>query len=172
MFFLFPQVLHFLEGPYREVTAGRNGCPASDGCKLIATGPLEPFLVRLKVVDLRRHRARRCPFVFWQIWRFVTPGAAQERTPLRRSGSSSRSSCCSSLGAVVAWFTVEKALEFLLGVGRLQIQPFITADKYLTLVTLMIARVRRRVRVPGAPRVPVAGPGREHPPAPRTSGAG
>jgi len=44
-----------------------------------------------------------------------------------------------ALGAVVAWFTVEKALEFLLGVGGGDIQPFITADKYLTLVTLMIA---------------------------------
>ena len=44
-----------------------------------------------------------------------------------------------ALGGVVAWFTVEKALEFLLGVGGDSIQPFITADKYLTLVTLMIA---------------------------------
>jgi sec-independent protein translocase protein TatC len=43
------------------------------------------------------------------------------------------------LGAIVAWFTVQKALDFLLGVGGNQLQPFITADKYLTLVMLMIA---------------------------------
>ena len=42
------------------------------------------------------------------------------------------------MGAIVAWFTVEKALEFLLGVGGSSIQPFIAADKYLTLITLMI----------------------------------
>ena len=41
-------------------------------------------------------------------------------------------------GCFVAWFTVSKALEFLL-VGSVggQIQPFITADKYLTLIMLM-----------------------------------
>ena len=44
-----------------------------------------------------------------------------------------------ALGAVVAWFTVEKALEFLLHAGGGSIQPLIAADKYLTLVTLMIA---------------------------------
>ena len=38
----------------------------------------------------------------------------------------------------MAWFTVDKALEFLL-VGSVggEIQPFVTADKYLTLITLM-----------------------------------
>jgi len=43
-----------------------------------------------------------------------------------------------ALGAVVAWFTVVKALDFLLGVGGHSLQPFIVADKYLTLVTLMV----------------------------------
>ena len=38
----------------------------------------------------------------------------------------------------MAWFTVNKALEFLL-VGSVggEIQPFVAADKYLTLITLM-----------------------------------
>ena len=38
----------------------------------------------------------------------------------------------------MAWFTIDKALEFLL-VGSVggEIQPFVTADKYLTLITLM-----------------------------------
>ena len=42
------------------------------------------------------------------------------------------------MGAIVAWFTVTKALEFLLGIGGSSIQPFIVADKYLQLVSLMI----------------------------------
>jgi len=32
-----------------------------------------------------------------------------------------------------------ESLEFLLGAGGSQVQPFISADKYLTLVTLMVA---------------------------------
>ena len=78
------------------------------------------------------------PFVFWQIWRFVTPGLHKNE---RRYGVGFLIAIVIlfALGATVAWFTVEKALEFLLGAGGPAIQPFITADKYLTLVTLMIA---------------------------------
>ena len=42
------------------------------------------------------------------------------------------------MGVIVAWFTVSKALEFLLGIGGSSIQPFIVADKYLQLVSLMM----------------------------------
>ena len=68
------------------------------------------------------------------------------------------------LGGVVAWFTVEKALEFLLGVGGADIQPFITADKYLTLVTLMIAAFGVAFEFPVV-GVLDAGAGPEDPPA-------
>ena len=43
------------------------------------------------------------------------------------------------LGCVVAWFTITKALEFLLGVGGDSLRPLIDANKYLTLVMLMFA---------------------------------
>ena len=39
----------------------------------------------------------------------------------------------------MAWFTVTKALEFLLGVGGNDLRPLIDANKYLTLVMLMFA---------------------------------
>ena len=43
------------------------------------------------------------------------------------------------LGCVVAWFTVTKALEFLLHIGGPSLTPLIDANKYLTLVMLMFA---------------------------------
>jgi sec-independent protein translocase protein TatC len=139
VFFLYDHLLHFLSTPYEHVTRGKTACggTATHGCKLIATGPLEPFLVRLKV-STYGGIALSVPFVFWQIWRFVTPGLHKHE---RRYGVAFLLAIVVlfALGAVVAWFTVEKALEFLLGVGGNSIQPFITADKYLTLVTLMIA---------------------------------
>jgi sec-independent protein translocase protein TatC len=139
VFFLYDHLLHFLSAPYEHVTRGKKGCggTATTGCKLIATGPLEPFLVRLKV-STYGGIALSVPFVFWQIWRFVTPGLHKHE---RRYGVVFLIAIVLlfALGAVVAWFTVEKALQFLLGVGGGDIQPFITADKYLTLVTLMIA---------------------------------
>jgi len=138
MFFLYNRVLHFLSGPYEQVTRGQTACGGTKttGCDLIATGPLDPFIVRLKIAGYGG-MALAVPIVFWEIWRFVTPG-------LRKSerkygiGFLISSVVLFALGAVVAWFTVEKALDFLLHVGGPSIQPFITADKYLTLVSLMI----------------------------------
>src|SRR5262245_58711952 len=135
MFILFPQILHFLEGPYRDVTAGKNGCP-SNGCDLIATDPLAPFLVRLKVAGYGG-LALAIPVVMWEIWRFVVPAL----NPNERKYAIPFITAVVgpfALGCVVAWFTVSKALEFLL-VGSVggQITPFVTADKYLTLITLM-----------------------------------
>lgn len=140
VFLLYDHLLHFLSHPYEQVTKGKKntacGATATTGCKLIATGPLEPFLVRLKVATYGGI-ALSVPVVFWQIWRFVTPGLHKHE---RRYGVVFLIAIVVlfALGAVVAWFTVEKALEFLLGVGGNSIQPFISADKYLTLVTLMI----------------------------------
>ncbi|MCU1465328.1 MAG: Sec-independent protein translocase TatC [Actinomycetia bacterium] len=140
VFIFYSHVLHFLSGPYEHVTRGQKGCGAENatqGCKLIATGPLEPLLVRIKV-STYGGIALSVPFIFWQIWRFVTPGLRRNE---RRYGVAFLIAIVVlfALGAVVAWFTVEKALQFLLGAGGSGIQPFITADKYLTLVTLMIA---------------------------------
>src|SRR5436853_228919 len=42
-------------------------------------------------------------------------------------------------GCAVAWFTVTKALEFLLHIGGSSLTPLIDANKYLTLVMLMFA---------------------------------
>jgi sec-independent protein translocase protein TatC len=135
MFIVFPQVLHFLEAPYRDVTAGRGTCP-DDGCDLIATDPLAPFLVRLKVAGYGG-LALALPVVVWEIWRFVVPAL----TPNERRYAIPFVVSIVVLfvmGCFMAWFTVNKALEFLL-VGSVggEIQPFVTADKYLTLITLM-----------------------------------
>jgi sec-independent protein translocase protein TatC len=135
MFILFPPILNILEGPYRDVTAGRGACP-SDGCDLIATDPLAPFLVRLKVAGYGG-LALALPIVMWEIWRFVVPALhANERRyaiPFVIAVV-----VLFAAGCVMAWFTINKALEFLL-VGSVggEIQPFVTADKYLTLITLM-----------------------------------
>ncbi len=138
MFILYDRVLHFLSGPYEEVTRGQTACGGTKtkGCDLIVTGPLDPFLVRLKIAGYGGI-ALAIPIIFWQIWRFVTP--ALHKHERRYAVAFLLSSVVLfALGAVVAWFTVTKALDFLLGVGGNSIQPFITADKYLTLVTLML----------------------------------
>jgi sec-independent protein translocase protein TatC len=138
MFMLYNHVLHFLAAPYEQVTKGDTGCGGTKthGCNLIVTDPLGPLFVRLKIAGYGG-LALSVPIIFWEIWRFVTPGLHKNE---RRYaiGFLISSVVLFALGAVVAWFTVTKALEWLLGIGGGSIQPFIVADKYLTLVSLMI----------------------------------
>jgi len=141
VFIFYNPILHFLSGPYEHVTKGTQnqacGATATTGCKLIATGPLEPLLVRVKVSTYGAI-ALSVPVIFWETWRFVTPGLHKNE---RRYGIAFLIAVVVlfALGGVVAWFTIQPALEFLLGAGGPTIQPLLTADKYLTLVALMIA---------------------------------
>jgi sec-independent protein translocase protein TatC len=139
VFILYPHVISFLSGPYEKVTRGQSACGGTKthGCKLIVTGVLDPFLIRLKIAGYGGI-ALAVPVVFWEIWRFITPALRKNE---RRYGIAFLLSgiVLFLLGCVVAWFTVDKALEFLLGVGGHSLQPFIAADKYITLVLLMMA---------------------------------
>jgi sec-independent protein translocase protein TatC len=140
VFIFYNPILNFLSGPYEAVTRGTHnsgcGATATTGCKLIATGPLEPLLVRVKVSTYGAI-ALSVPVIFWEIWRFVTPGLHKNE---RRYGVVFLFAIVIlfAMGAVVAWFSLRPALEFLLGAGGSEIQPLLAADRYLTLVALMI----------------------------------
>lgn len=133
MFVAFPHLLDFLQGPYRDVTEGRCG---PEGCDLVATDPLAPFLVRIKVAAYGG-LALSLPVVLWQIWRFIVPALHPNEkryaVPFILSAV-----LLFATGVVVAWLTMPRALDFLLNdsVGG-AIQPFVTADRYLTLLMLM-----------------------------------
>jgi sec-independent protein translocase protein TatC len=134
-FVLYDHILHVLAHPYSEVTKHRKGCPTG-GCRLIATQPLEPFLVRLKV-STYSGLIIALPIVLWQVWRFITPGLnAKEKKyaiPFVLS-----SIVLFLMGGAVAWLTFPKALNFLVSIGGGDISTFFTADKYLTFISLMI----------------------------------
>jgi sec-independent protein translocase protein TatC len=136
MFVLYNPVIHFLAAPYRHVTRGSQGCGAH-GCNLVVTDPLAPFIVRLKIAGYGG-LALSVPVIMWEIWRFVLPGLHKNE---RRYafGFAVSSVVLFLLGCAVAWVTVTKALDFLLGVGGSSLRPFIDANKYLTLVMLMFA---------------------------------
>jgi sec-independent protein translocase protein TatC len=127
VFIFYNRVLHFLSKPYEQVT----------GHNLIVTDPLAPLIVRLKISGYGG-LALAIPVVMWEIWRFVVPGLSKRE---RRYGVWFILSAVLLfvLGCVVAWFTVTKALEFLLHIGGPSLTPLIDANKYLTLVMLMFA---------------------------------
>ena len=127
VFIFYNPILHFLSKPYEQVT----------GHNLIVTDPLAPLIVRLKISGYGG-LALAIPIVMWEIWRFIVPGLHKRE---RRYGVWFAVSAVLLflLGCVVAWFTLTKALDFLLHIGGSSITPLIDANKYLTLVMLMFA---------------------------------
>jgi sec-independent protein translocase protein TatC len=125
-FVLFDWILGFMTRPYQEAT----------GKTLIITGPLDGFLVRLKVASYGGF-VLASPVVFWQLWRFVTLGLYQKEK--RYAIPFVVSSAVLFIGGeVVAVITFPKALAFLLSVGGQNLEPLLTAGSYLTLVFLMV----------------------------------
>jgi sec-independent protein translocase protein TatC len=125
------QIISFLVKPYQDLPRRSAGVDT-----LIATDPLAPFLVRLKVATYAGV-VLALPIWLWEVWRFVTPGLHKHEkryaVPFILS-----SIVLFLLGGFIAWLTLPKALDFLATIGGSDITPLYTADKYLTLVSLMI----------------------------------
>ena len=126
-FVAYEDILHFLTGPYEEAT-GRDS--------LLATGPLDPFLTRLKIASYGG-MALASPVVLWQIWRFVTPGL-HKREKRYAIPFIISSILLFALGVFIALESFPRTLDFLLSMGGQEIEVWLTPDKYLSFVTLMM----------------------------------
>ena len=104
--------------------------------KLVFLGPAEGFLNRLKVATYGGI-VLALPVWLYQLWRFVTPGLnpREKRYAIPFVVSAI---VLFLLGALAALLTLEPALSFLVNAGGSSQEAFLTADKYLSLVSLMI----------------------------------
>jgi len=102
----------------------------------IFTGPIDAFATRLKVATYGGI-VLATPVWLWQLWRFITPGLNPREKKYAVPFLIS-SLVLFALGGVVALFTLEPALHFLLGAGGSNLRPLLTADRFLSLVSLMI----------------------------------
>lgn len=124
-----PQIISFLIRFYRDSTADTPD-------KLVFTGPLDAFGVRLRIATYGGI-VLAMPVWLYELWRFVTPGLnpTEKRYAVPFVLASIVLFLC---GAFVALRTLQPALDFLLAVGGPDLQPLLTADRYLALVALMI----------------------------------
>lgn len=128
--FIFSEsIIKFFVEYYKEATAG-------DRNQLIFLGPLDGFITRVKVATYGGI-VLALPIWLWELWRFITPGLnpTEKRYAIPFVLTSV---VLFAFGGVVALLTMPKALEFLLNVGGDQLTPELTADKYLSFVSLMI----------------------------------
>lgn len=104
--------------------------------KLQALGPLDPFLIRLKIATYGGI-VLGLPVWLWQLWRFITPGLNPKEKKYAVPFVLS-SIVLFIAGGAVALLTLQPALHFLLTIGGPGLVANLTADKYLSLVSLMI----------------------------------
>ena len=124
-----PDIIRELLIFYKDATKGKQNA-------FIFTGPLDAFITRLKIATYGGI-VLAVPVWLWQLWRFITPGLnpREKRYAIPFLVSSI---LLFALGALVALVTLPQALNFLLNVGGQEVQPLLTADKYISLVSLMI----------------------------------
>jgi sec-independent protein translocase protein TatC len=122
-------IIKFFVQYYKDATHGQK-------TSLIFLGPLDAFITRIKVATYGGI-VLALPVWLWELWRFITPGLNPKEkryaVPFILT-----SIVLFAFGGLVALLTLPQALEFLLTIGGDQLQPQLTADKYLSLVSLMI----------------------------------
>ncbi len=127
-------VLEFLTRPYRDLCADRPefGC---DGT-LFALGPLDGLSARMRIAGYGG-LVLALPVLLWQIWRFVVPAlTTKERrwtVPFIVSAVVLFLAGCS-----IAYWTLARALEFLIAWSGTDVEQAFQITKYVSLVVLMV----------------------------------
>ena len=135
-FLLYDYIYDFLLQPYKELAEARD-LGLNQGERLLLTDPLGGFGIRMKT-SMYAGIALAMPVILWQVWRFVTPGLYPHEkryaVPFLLSAL-----MLFVLGAGLAYYTLPRALEFLVDIGGSD--NFIVAyspDKYFKLITYMM----------------------------------
>lgn len=128
-FIISPAIIRFLVRFYRDAIDDPDK-------QLQFLGPLDAFAIRLKIATYGGI-VLALPVWLYQFWRFITPGLNPKE---RRYAVPfvAASMVLFAFGAVVALYTLAPALNFLLSIGGSDLRPDLTADKYISLVSLMI----------------------------------
>jgi sec-independent protein translocase protein TatC len=130
-FIFYPQILHFLQEPY---CAARDA--AHKGCTFLVTNPLDGLTLRIKIGFFGGLLAAS-PVLFWQLWRFITPGLkAQEKKYVVPFVSASLFFFLA--GMTVAYFSFGHAIQFLESIGGKELLTEYNPNQYLTLFLLMM----------------------------------
>src|SRR5262245_1138418 len=134
--FLFQPVINLLTDPYCDyLKTVPPSARVTQECGLFFSGALEPLITKFKLVGFLGLFIA-LPVILYQGWAFIVPGLTKRE---RRMGIPFV--VCSValfiLGALVAYWTLPKALGFLLGFAGQGFVPLLTADRFLSFVMLV-----------------------------------
>jgi sec-independent protein translocase protein TatC len=131
----YDEVLSLLLRPYKNLCS-RKGPAFCDG-EIFILDPIEGLSTRLRIATYGGVLLA-LPILLWQVWRFVVPALkANER---RYAIPFILSSVVLFLtGAVLAYFTLERALEFLISWAGEDVGQVFQVSRYIRLVGVMLA---------------------------------
>lgn len=131
---LYQPILDLLMAPYCERVLG--AALNQSECQLLAISPVEPFSVRLTIATYTG-LAFAMPVLLWQVWAFVAPGLYPKE---RQYGIVFVASSFALFlaGAALAYWTLPRALGFLVAVGGESLHPLFTPKEYIGFVIKMM----------------------------------
>ena len=119
--------------PYCHVLENRG---IDQPCALVITEPLDGFRTKLRV-GIYAGFVFAMPVLLWQVWRFITPALHKNEKkwaiPFVVSAL-----LLFVTGAGLAYYTFERALDFLISFGGDSVDPLFTPGSYLGLITYMM----------------------------------
>src|SRR3954452_23965563 len=133
--FLYGPFKNALRSPYCDFVAQNPQNASTNGCDLVVAAPVDPMLVKLKIV-LSIAVAIALPVLLYQLWAFIVPGLTSREKKWSIPFVVS-SFLLFLLGAAVAFWTMPKALAFMLGFAGEGVVPLLSFDKYLSFVFLV-----------------------------------
>lgn len=130
----YDSVLRFLTEPYRDLCAERPDFNCDGG--LYGLGPLDGLSARMRT-SLYGGLILGLPVVMWQIWRFTAP-ALRRNERKYAVGFIASTVGLFALGGYIAYWTLDRALEFLISWSGADVTQTYQINKYINLVVLMI----------------------------------
>jgi sec-independent protein translocase protein TatC len=128
----------FIRAPYCGINPADRGLPtqANGDCDLLVIDVLGGALIRLKISFIVGV-VLSAPFWLYQLWAFLTPGLKKNE---KRYGVGFviASTSLFALGAALAYISLAKGLELLIGLAGDGVTVALTADKYIGFVISLL----------------------------------
>jgi sec-independent protein translocase protein TatC len=134
MLTVYDPVKNFLTRPYRKLCSSRPDFKC-DG-SLFSLGPLDGFSARMRIC-LYGGVVLALPVILWQIWRFIVPALSKKEKRYAVPFIVS-SIVLFAVGCSLAYWTLDKALEFLISWSGTDVSQAYQVTKYISLVVLMM----------------------------------